>query len=169
MNSFLSSYIQSIASIGICSFICQWIVQNKSQGTKNALNFIAGLCVFISVIFPFIGGMKNFKINIEQSSHENNASQNHADGYNAFLDLTKTDLESKLKSEIFSRTGINVTDIIIDLRIKDDRIYIDKLQITLSEKDISHKEKISEIIYDILNINPQISHIPKDGETNESS
>ena len=166
MSSFFSSYIQSVTSIGICAFICNKITTSTSTMLNKSLSFICGLCIFISIVFPILGGLKNFTLPIPSDTLHSEENANYT-GYDSLLELTKSDLSQKLKSEIIRKTGINVADICIALHMESNTIYIDKVQIFLASADIKHENTISDIVCNLLQITPEIKENGKDIYDNE--
>ena len=149
MVDFFNSYIISILSMGITVFICEWICSNSGSGKNiaNAISFVAGLCLFITVIFPFFSQFSTLLTEFTQSlnTFENDESTSE---YDELYRLTAIEVSEKVSSLIYEEYGIKPIRVSIQLSEHENTMGIDKADVILSEKDMGYKEQISSFLSD---------------------
>ena len=136
MTDFFNSYIVSILSMGITVFICEFIC-NTGKGSKSiakAVSFIAGLCLFITVILPFFSKISSLLDKFYTLSNTvEQACSSPQD--NQLYNLAQTDIAESIKELIYSEFGIKPVNAIIELHEKDGLIYISHASVTLKNEN----------------------------------
>ena len=115
MTALFSSYIKSIAAVGICAFVCEWIcISGKgSENVKKTVSLIASLCVFITVIVPFSFGIKEMISNLDMSYTAEEPKNKNLE--NEFCSRIAEESEKMVKEKIFDKFGIIPYDVSIEL------------------------------------------------------
>ncbi len=147
MTAFFNSYITSILSVGVCAFICEWICisHSKSDSLKKALSFIASLCIFISVIFPFFSQIKNSLESFSLSSYYKTDSYDEYDK-SEFYSLTAREAEKNTGIMIYHEFGINPVSISIELCESDNILSVSSITVTLKSEHHDFKQQIYQFL-----------------------
>lgn len=146
MSGYFSQYMYHILTVGLCAFLCEAVSGfGKSKRLSNAAALITSLCLFLTAVMPItelFSGIGKFFPDIKaESADEQEYTRND------FFELVKMNIIQELKSEILIKTGIEVSDISIDLNVKDKNIYITSVTVQLFEKT-EDTQAISKVITD---------------------
>lgn len=149
MTGFFSSYIQSIAAVGICAFICEWICSSEKGGEniKKTVNLIASLCIAITVLLPFCNGMKQIFEDL-QLDHIAEDKEKITANKEVFYDLTEKETEKSILEEICSEFGIKPLTVCIDLIEHEGVLTADCVCVELRRQDESHAPNIRAFLYE---------------------
>ena len=114
MQTFLSNYITSILTVGICAFLCEAISGFKGCAKlSDAMKFISTLCVFTAVLIPFGISVKNIDKSKFKATFPNAAIQNNS--YESFDTLVEKETAKKIKEEIIKITKTHPKEVFTEL------------------------------------------------------
>ncbi len=147
MTGFFSSYIQSIACVGICAFICEWICSTGRSGDniRKTVSLVASLCIAITVLLPFCSGMNDIfeglRLNKMTEADEKSDSTKAA-----FYDLTEKETENSIFEEINTEFGIKPLSVSIDLNEHEGVMEADNVTVTVCRQDEECVQKINTFL-----------------------
>lgn len=147
MTGFFSSYLGSVLALGICTFVCNFACSSEKNEIKNAVAFISGMCMLITVFLPFCHGMSELLKEYTSAKEENYAQAENAEN-NSLYKLTAKELENNVKSLIFSEIGINTLGLSIELSENDGTINVSKLSVTLNKENEDKQDEIIKLLKD---------------------
>ncbi len=141
----MSSYLSSILSVGIISFICETVAASKSKSSmKKVLGFITSLCVFASVALPFFSAVKSMGTSLDARTEQ---QEDFDEG--VFYRQVEIEFEDEIRKNIFNEFGILLENISINLSVIDSEITISRISIYLSGDFLDMSEQIKEHLYSI--------------------
>ncbi len=133
-----SSYLSSILTVGIFSFICEAISGiSGSSNLKKVLSFITSLCLFIVIALPLLNALKGVSLKIEGINEESGTYTN-----DAFFEQVKFQLENEIHQNIYTTFGINPASVRIDLSVSESSIEISKVEAEIPTESISFNNAI---------------------------
>ena len=143
---YFSQYIKSILTIGIFSFMCEFIYTNfsKNSSIEKAAKLITNLCIFFVIFSPIFSLIHGTDL----KSLSFNTGSNQEITENTFINLTESELEKVLSIQIFKETGIEAESISIKILCNDGETSIASVSATVKDElDIKTvKEYITSII-----------------------
>ena len=135
MTGLFSEYIVSVMSMGICVYICEWLCIGKgtSQGMKKTVSFICGMCLFITVVLPFISAVKSFAHDSAVTA-KTFAQPKQSGQTEALYELTAKEMSERLSEMIFLDTGINPELVSIQIREENGSLYVEKIAVSVCDR-----------------------------------
>ena len=140
---FFSSYIKSILSVALCSFICNNLCESfsSSKTLEKAIAITTSLCMFIIVIMPLCSAMSNIRISIDGKNEADTAESTAF-----FKESIEKETESRLSQLIVEETGIIPCDTTVYLTENDNTYSIKKISISLPQENISDKTAVFDFL-----------------------
>ena len=140
--NFFTDYLNSIITVGICSFLCEAITSGKrsSPVLDRGLSLLTSLCIFITATAPLFSGV--FNIDLADFSTKNNISETSE---NYFLTLCENETERILFEYINSEYDIENIDVRLIMN-ENGETKIDSINYTIGEKSNGKETEITNAI-----------------------
>ncbi len=161
MKTFFTSYISNIIIVCVCAYICEWICSNSaSENIKKSLAFISGLCVFVAVALPFIGGIKSLSESFDGITFSGYEGDHSSD---TFIRLVEEETEKKLCD--YFNEHLEISNCKVQLRLNDTngKTAIESLNLYIPHGSSQLYDKASQLMSQVFK-DGKIIYI---GESNE--
>lgn len=151
VRNFGISICITIVATGIFSIL----IPNGTM--EKVVKFTVSLFFLLSLIIPFVNGLKNFKINYISNDITTQSNKNLENNINQnIINITKSKLEQSI-FDILKKNDILIKKVSVDINIIDkSSIDISKIEIYIDSQQKDYQIKIKELIKKEVEVTPQI-------------